>query len=48
MHSSDGFDYDINAARLNGNIFERIFHKTEVLKMSYIGFWSEIFGVFKK
>src|SRR3989338_5487567 len=26
MHSSDGFDYDLNAARLNGNIFERIFH----------------------
>lgn len=26
MHGSDGFDYDLNAARLHGNIFERIFH----------------------
>lgn len=36
MSGSDGFDYDLNQARLSGNIFERIFHNRR------LKFWLSI------
>lgn len=36
MSGSDGFDYDLNEARLHGNIFERIFHN------SRLNFWLKV------
>ncbi|KKR81570.1 MAG: 3-demethylubiquinone-9 3-methyltransferase [Candidatus Daviesbacteria bacterium GW2011_GWA1_41_61] len=36
MSGSDGFNYDLNEARLHGNIFERIFHNRR------LNFWLEV------